>query len=295
MKRCRDVHRSSWLCVLMLVSLLVPALSSASRYPNPSVLPPTSTPYGMTYGAWGAAWWSWAMSIPFDRNPIFDADGSSCDQAQSGPVWFLAGSAGGSVTRSCSVPPGKAVFFPIINVLADYPCPPEFAFEPAPGQSVEDFLSEFARSLIDLADNLAVEVDGTPLEDLSTYRASSRMFTFTGDPSLTSTFDACVTGAPQVGVSDGYWIMLAPLAAGGHTVHFSASVEEFGFSLDVTYVLQVGPQTGGLISIMGAPPAGGSVGAPSDVSLKALAQAAGAHASAATRQDTWGRLKILYR
>jgi hypothetical protein len=51
---------------------------------------------------------------------------------------------------------------------------------------------------------------GTHLNDLFSYRATSRLFTFMADPSLVA-FDACVTGDPQFpqfGVTDGYWILI---------------------------------------------------------------------------------------
>jgi hypothetical protein len=39
-------------------------------------------------------------------------------------------------------------------------------------------------------------------------------------------------------VTDGYYLMLAPLSAGAHTIHFTASLGG-GFHLDVTYHLTV--------------------------------------------------------
>jgi len=288
-------HRPRALWAAVLLSMMVPVLAPASANVNPSVLPPGSNPHGKSYGEWGAAWWTWAISIPYSSNPIFDPDGSSCGVGQSGPVWFLAGSAGSSVTRTCSVPPGKAIFFPIVDVLVDYPCPPEWAFEPAPGQSLEEFLTEFGNFIMGFIEEMAVEVDGVPLENLSSYRGTSRMFTFTGDPSLTATYDACVTGTPQPGVSDGYWIMLAPLSHGGHTVHFSAAAPGLGFGLEVTYLLEVGSPTGKPIGIMSATPTASAGPLPAQAGLKSLAQSAAAHARAATRQNTWGNLKVIYR
>ena len=99
-----------------------------------------------------------------------------------------------------------------------------------------------AAFFIDRVTALEVEVDGVPLENLFTYRATSRLFTFTGDPSL-QFFDACFTGTPQPGVADGYWVMLAPLRPGPHTIHFRARQEipEFPatFELEATYNLTV--------------------------------------------------------
>ena len=45
-------------------------------------------------------------------------------------------------------------------------------------------------------------------------------------------------------VSDGYWLMLAPLAAGAHTIHFKSSITGgpfAGTTTEVTYHLTIGP------------------------------------------------------
>jgi hypothetical protein len=56
-------------------------------------------------------------------------------------VWYLASTAGGAVTRSCTIPAGKTILFPIVNTENDYPCP-DPNFKPAPGQSLQGFLTE---------------------------------------------------------------------------------------------------------------------------------------------------------
>ena len=225
------------LTVLALVGSA--AVSPAQAFlGNPRVLPPHSHPHGLTYAEWGTRWWQWADSISATDNPILDPTGADCGQGQSGPVWFLAGTAGNSVVRSCTVPVGKAILIPILNINNDYPCP-DPSFQPAPGQSLEDFLTEGAAAVIDLVDDLLVEVDGVPLRNLFAYRATSALFTFTGDPSLTPVLDPCLTGTPQAGVSDGYWVMLAPLSRGEHTVHFRGGITSFGFQVEATYQLTV--------------------------------------------------------
>jgi hypothetical protein len=206
---------------------------------NPGVLPPQSHAFGKTYAQWTVAWWQWMLSTPSSSNPVFDETGANCEIGQSGPVWFLAGTVNESATRTCTIPTGKALFFPILNVEADYPCPAEYNFEPAPGQSLEDFLTESAKAWLQVR-ALNVEIDGVPLQNLFGYRVTSPLFTFTGNTSLTH-WDPCITGEPQPAVSDGYWIMLAPLSAGNHTLHFHGAATSWGtdFDVDVTYNLTV--------------------------------------------------------
>ena len=150
----------------------------------------------MSYGEWGAQWWRWAYSFPFAQFPPLQSGELDCSAGQSDPVWFLAGTAGqGPVTRSCTIPTGKALFFPILAIVNDYPCP-DLNFQPPPGQTLEEFLTEGAEAVINLVTELQVIVDGRSLNDLFSYRATSRLFTFTADPSLVA-FDPCVTGTQQ--------------------------------------------------------------------------------------------------
>ena len=209
---------------------------------NPGVFPINSRPYGLSYGDWSTKWWRWAYAIPFSTNPIYDLTGGDCALNQSGPVWFLAGTAGTPVTRTCTIPAGKAILFPILNVLADYPCP-DPGFHPGPGQTLAQFLTETARDYINATTELDAQVDATPLKHLFVYRTTSRMFSFIGDTSMT-VFDPCITGTRQPGVSDGYWIMLTPLSPGPHTIHFHG-IEQFpsgDFELDVNYDFTVTPR-----------------------------------------------------
>jgi len=123
-------------------------------------------------------------------------------------------------------PDRKALFFPIgITYLNDYPCP-DPNFQPPPGQTLEEFLTEGAAAIIDLVTELEVIVDGQHLNDLFSYRAISRLFTFTSR-SIPCSFDSCVTGTEQYGVTDGYWILLRPLPPGPHTI-FLHAVIDFG-------------------------------------------------------------------
>jgi hypothetical protein len=210
---------------------------------NPGVIPPHARAYGLSYAEWGAQWWRWAYSFPADQFPPLQSGEVDCAAGQSGSVWFLAGAAGqGPVTRTCSIPAGKALFFPIISIINDYPCP-DPNFQPPPGETLEQFLTEGAQAIINLVTQLDVVVDGQSLNDLFSYRATSHLFTFTADPSLVA-FDSCVTGTQQYGVTDGYWILLRPLSLGSHTI-FIHAVLDFGggstFEVQVSYNLTIAP------------------------------------------------------
>src|SRR5687767_2637946 len=104
--------------VLIVSMLAISPLASFAQTSDkgPSVFSPDSKPYGMTYQEWTAKWWQWFISIPADKNPINDPTGERCAEGQSGPVWFLVGSGGGRAERECTVPAGKAIMIPSINV-----------------------------------------------------------------------------------------------------------------------------------------------------------------------------------
>ena len=65
-----------------------------------------------------------------------------------------------------------------------------------------------------------------------TFRATSAVFNFKGDPSLAA-FDPCVTGSLQPGVSDGYWVMLNPLTPGTHDLRFHEGTAQVIYTLKV--------------------------------------------------------------
>ena len=82
---------------------------------NPGVVRPNSNEFGNTYGEWSARWFQWLLSIPADKNPAFDDTGKNCKEGQTGQVWFLAGTFGGKAERTCTIPRGQDLFFPVVN------------------------------------------------------------------------------------------------------------------------------------------------------------------------------------
>jgi hypothetical protein len=210
--------------------MLIAAVSTArppGPNPNPSILPPNSTPYGHSYGEWAARWWQWALSIPADRNPLADTSGEFCDEGQSGPVWYLAGTFGNSADRECTVPAGKAIFVPVFNWIFGsgvFDCDPT-----VPGVPCDvDTLRAKAAANTEAAEDLDVIIDGVPVQNVRAYRASSP------EPFSITYPENSVVGVPSgtyfPQVADGYWLMLAPLSKGQHTIqlHVSAPDTDFG-------------------------------------------------------------------
>ena len=224
--------------VLTAVALLsATALGvAAGRNPNPGVFPPASSPYGHTYGEWSAELWKQAINGPVEGNPFVTG---GCFEL-SGPVWALAAPLATN-TYSCTIPAGKALFVPSLTIECSSLEPPESGFH----GDTEEEQAECASFWADHIVNLSIEIDGVPVQDLASYRVVSPQFSFTApDPNIL----LVPGGGPGTAVADGYYVMLAPLSKGGHTIrirgalHFSvAEGDAFDFDLpsDATFHITV--------------------------------------------------------
>ncbi|MER6093389.1 hypothetical protein [Streptomyces bluensis] len=67
-------------------------------------------------GVLAGRWWKWAMSAPDDQSPVRDTTGEHAAWNQPDDLWFLAGTYGGRVVRSCEIPAGRRLFFPVLNM-----------------------------------------------------------------------------------------------------------------------------------------------------------------------------------
>ena len=204
------------------------------------VIPRDANTYGNSSGEWSARWWQWALSIPAATNPVLDETGAHCAEGQSGPVWFLAGSFfGGTFERACTVPPGTALFLPIVNAAfgaAVFDCEPT---QPGVPCNLTVLRAAAAASMDPVT--LDASIDGVPVRHVRDFRVQSPVFSVTL-PEGNVVDVPSGTYAPLV--SDGYWLMLAPLAAGAHTIHFTNRITSgpfAGTATEVTYHLTIGP------------------------------------------------------
>ena len=185
-----------------------------------------------------AEWWQWTLSIPTPENPLADPTGAKCMVGQRGPVWFLAGGGvPGETTRTCTVPAGKVLFFPVLNAMFfDSPNVCGQGPEPIPVPEMRAVIDAFIAGATDIS----AHFDGQPLVNLR--RVRSRVFEVAlPEDNLFDVPCADLGGSPggifTPAVGDGYYAALRPLRPGNHTLHFHSEVPEFGFALDVTYNL----------------------------------------------------------
>lgn len=215
----------------------------AAADPPAPVAPSSSSPFGQSYSEWSARWWQWAFSLPVDGHPLFDT--ADCSEGQSDGVWFLGGTFNaigdgtlvvGEADRDCIVPPGTALFFPIINAECDNLLIPD---------ATEAELRDCANDLGDHVVSVEAFVDGAEVDHLGLFRFDSALFPFGPLP------DNNLFGSPEgttgVAVGDGYYLMLRPLSRGTHLIHFEARIVftlaedgfDFEFIQDIDYLVNV--------------------------------------------------------
>ena len=214
---------------------VVPSIGSATG--DRTVLEPTSRHYGTSYQELAGAWYVWAGEFPASSSPVTSDGDVDCSLGQSGKIWFLAGNFGGffdeanPAVRRCSIPRGKALFFPIANTVF---------WAPEDGDTVDE-VRRGANLQLQGITELSVELDGKAIEDPFAYRAQSPPggFPLPYGPLLRDFgFEDPLPDPRQPAVADGYWILLAPLSRGSHEIVIHAG-DGKELNIDVTYHLTV--------------------------------------------------------
>jgi hypothetical protein len=224
-----------------------------------TVVPPNARVGGRSYSAWSAAQWAWEIAAPNDpTHQVVDPNSGTaaspepvnCALGQSGNVWFLAGTTYAqsfqTAYRSCTIPHGKNLFFPLIDAWIDnLSCPPN----PPTTLTTEELLAQIT-PFIDAIDpgSLHATVDGRSvagLTDSSTaFRVQALDFSYTlpannalGVVACGASLPAGTTTPPPGAVADGVYVMLPPLASGTHQIDFGGSSS--GFDEEIHYTITV--------------------------------------------------------
>lgn len=218
----------------LVVALVVGVFVSApARAGTASVVDPGGTVAGKTVGQWTADWWNWATSAPKGQDALTDTTGANANVNQSGPVFFVAGQpndATDPVERSFKVPGGKYLLFPLVNTIVANGPDPLFSDTPSEADAI-------IGQHVDVK-SLFASIDGQDIANLGSHREKSPL-----NFSVTMV-DNSVTGFPAGTYtdanSDGYWLMVKPLSAGDHTLHFGGTLGAIeiapGFSTPVLNV-----------------------------------------------------------
>ncbi len=163
---------------------------------------------------------------------------------QSGPIFFLVGRFGnGEVTRDeCTVRGHKFLFFPLLNAVDVH--------TPSDGLDTPELVWEDFLSFVFRADRLRASVDGVRIHNLNPLHhplqrcaapasvvGCARPFSLTLPEDNLFDIDA---GTYAPAVADGFYLLLAPLKAGVHTIKFGGTGNFNGPTVqDITYHLRV--------------------------------------------------------
>lgn len=201
---------------IVLVAACSHLLSLPALAQDDAVVPATESVAGTTQTDLSLQWWQWAFSFERVRSPVADQTGAMCSSRQTGEVWFLAGTCGTRrVERTCSVPHGKTLFFPLINYIAfrgdgtNEPCMS---------------LAARAASLTNDPSALILDIDGKRYENLTAHRLPTACFSI-------------VPGQKADAVADGYYIAVRPLPRGTHVLNFGGALPTLMQA--VTYTLNI--------------------------------------------------------
>jgi len=212
------------LAIVSFASAL-PALAASTTYLQPRPKDYANEQVaGISQSELTRRWWQWASSFEYAESPISDPTGERCAAGQEGPVWFLAGTYGSApARRTCHVPAGKHLFFPLINyVVMPRNC----------NCSSCEVATEMAKSITNSPMGLFVELDGKSMDKLEEHRVAS--------PPGCFNMAGRLANGPKIepSASDGYWMHLPPLEKGTHKLRFGGSLSSLRQELNYTLIVE---------------------------------------------------------
>lgn len=213
---------SRFTCLVAIAVAFIPAWASSAD-DNSFLVPSGQSVAGMTQVEWSRVWWQWARSFDESESPVADRSGERCHFKQGGPVWFLAGTYGSRRTiRTCTVPAGKHLFFPLINYVV-YPRDP---LHPPTCRAV----TADAKRMTEGISSLILDINGNPIPGLE-----QRRFATTTCFNLAAQADQ--PGEVFPSAANGYYVMLKPLRPGRYEINFGGVLPDMAQA--VTYRLTV--------------------------------------------------------
>ena len=185
------------------------------------IFPPDSEPFGKSYGEWAASFWQWSLALPLTGHPFLDTPEYNFSAGQSGHVWYWS-SPDGPITRTVTMPAGKALFLTIRDVETSSLETVNSGFHGDTEAEQRANSKYFADHIV----NVFCIIDGEPVKHLEAYRFATPQFEFTaptpwifGGPEPT---DPNI-GGTGTSVGDGYFLMMAPMSKGHHTIHYGGT------------------------------------------------------------------------
>jgi hypothetical protein len=207
--------RTLLLGAALLFGMASSSLAESRHCGHPAVFPPHSHPYGKSYSQWAAEFWKWALALPLEEHPFLPSPSDpdfDFSANQSGKVWFWS-APDGPMTRRVSIPAGKAIFLTLRDVeTSSLEAPPFFGATEAEQRANSEFFA-------DHIEDLFCVIDGVPVRNLEDYRFATRQFRFNAP----TPWIFGETGGRGTAVGEGYFLMLAPMRRGHHTIHYGGT------------------------------------------------------------------------
>lgn len=260
-------HRARVALRPLLLAIGDLAILLAAAPVRAQVLPPGGNYYGKTYGQWSEAFYQWAFSLPVSGHPLFDPTQTSADQ--TGPVWFLMGSLNlansvtTNVVRYATIQGAEALFIDLVDESADNT-------DCSGSQRISDGYTEaqlraICSSILGRLDSLSCTIDGVAVAGLTNLLTSPYLvpsptpggFSYTvpgmdnileendGEPCWSNDTGAPISVSASVyhPVAEGYYLLLAPLPPGQHTIYEHAQGGTPARDVYNTWYLTVTPVT----------------------------------------------------
>jgi len=206
------------------------------------LIPPNELVLGESQAALADQWYPWILTAPAATNPLFDTTGAWAGVNNNGPVFFLAGSAGGGfVTRTITVPADKPLFFPIGNT-SDIELPLSMDPNSCLGAADPNACAlAYIQPPLEFSE-LVATLDGAPLATnfAPFFQRSTALSSFC--PASADNLFGIVP--PDCGgvVQMGYYMALDPLSPGPHVLNFGATALD-GTQYGAIDTLNVVPET----------------------------------------------------
>lgn len=196
-------------------------------------------------------WLTWAFGQAWSTGPVLDTTGAACASGQSGSTWFLAGTTGGPVTRSCTIPANKTLVVPLINrwiVFRPEAYPDADAVAKAQNMADNYLKQQLARTC-----GLTLKVDGVEVAGTfdemyeNLYVEERTPFTVTlypGDNFVTPFgVPSGINGGDMPAETAGHYAEIEPLSPGDHVIELGGKTcqnkNQVIFETSATYLLHV--------------------------------------------------------
>lgn len=145
-----------------------------------------------------------------------------------------------SVTRNITIPPGKRLFFPVINYFDlewGSGTPPKMGHWDTPPGYWDGVYESAEEMMADSAGSIYAIIDGKSVRNLTAYRTTTPVFCMWLPRENLLTFYGIsdIWGYLDQNMTDGYYLLLEPLKPGKHTVEFG----ETDWPLNITYHITV--------------------------------------------------------